>query len=198
MLTIGLTGGIGSGKSTVAKFFAELGIEIIDTDLLAREVVAPGTEGLKEIVAHFGKSVLTAEQTLDRKKIRDLIFQDPLQRKWLEELLHPLIRQKVKERVTQAQSAYCIVAIPLLVESKPNPVIQRVLVVDSPEEQQVVRAHARDNLPLTQIAAIMKTQATRQARLAKADDVIINDKDLAHLKQQVLQLHQKYLTLVAN
>lgn len=194
MLVIGLTGGIGSGKSTIAKYFAELGIDIIDTDQLAREVVAPGTPALVKITEHFGKEILDAKQ-LNRKKLGDIVFKNTAERKWLEQLLHPLIRQETQRRIQQAKSSYCVAVIPLLVETKPNELINRTLVVDSPENLQIARAQQRDNLTPEQIAAILKAQATRKQRLAAADDVIQNDKDLNHLKQQVLQLHKKYLEL---
>jgi dephospho-CoA kinase len=194
MLVIGLTGGIGSGKSTVAKFFAELGVEIIDTDQIAREVVAPDTKALAKIVEHFGKEILDNKQ-LNRKKLKDIVFQNSTEREWLEQLLHPLIRQAMGQYILKVKSAYCIVVIPLLVEKKANGIIDRILVVDLPEEQQITRAQQRDDLSRDQVNAILKAQATKEQRLAAADDVIYNDKDLYHLKQQVVKLHQRYLEL---
>ncbi len=192
MFVIGLTGGIGSGKSTVAKLFAELGIEILDADEFARIVVQPGTTGLNQIIKHFGKEILTAHGELDRKKLRHKIFHHPEERRWLEQLLHPLIRQAMRNRLTHVNSPYCIMVIPLLVESKPNELINRVLVVDAPEELQIERAMQRDHLDRAQCEVIMKSQATREQRLARADDVIDNSKNLAHLKQQVAKLHEIY------
>lgn len=198
MLTIGLTGGIGSGKSTVAKYFSELGIEIIDTDELAREVVQPGTEALNKIIEKFGAGILDKEQHLDRKKLRNIIFKDVEARQWLEQLLHPLIRQCMRERIAHVKSPYCVAVIPLLVETKPNKSIHRVLVVDSPENLQISRVQQRDKLTSAQVNAILKAQASRDQRLSAADDVIHNDGNLNHLKQQVTQLHQRYLKLSQN
>lgn len=195
MLVVGLTGGIGSGKSTVANYFAELGIDIIDTDQLAREVVAPGTPALIKITEHFGKEILDPKHQLNRKKLGDIVFKNPAERKWLEQLLHPLIREKMQQHIQQAQSSYCIAVIPLLIETQPNKLVDRILIIDSPENLQITRAQQRDNLTQQQITTILKAQATREQRLAAADDVILNDKDLNHLKQQVLQLHKKYLGL---
>lgn len=196
MLVIGLTGGIGSGKSTVAKLFAELGIEIIDADEFARIVVQPHTAGLAEIVKHFGKEILTAQGELNRQELRQKIFKHPEERVWLEQLLHPLIRQAMRERLAQVKSSYCIMVIPLLIESKPNELIDRILVVDAPEELQIERAMERDHLDRAQCEAIMKVQATREQRLSRADDVIDNSKDLNYLKQQVKQLNERYRLLI--
>lgn len=199
MLVIGLTGGIGSGKSTVAKFFAELGVDIIDTDQLAREVVEPKTKGLEQIVAHFGEQILDASHSLNRKKLREIVFNDPTERIWLEHLLHPMIREKTREYAQKATSSYCIVVIPLLVESSiSNPLINRILVVDAPEAEQIERTQQRDQLPREQIEAVLQAQANRAKRLAAADDIILNDQDLAYLKQQVLNLHQQYLQLASS
>lgn len=195
MLVVGLTGGIGSGKSIVAKFFAELGAEIIDTDQLAREVVLPGTDGLNKIVEHFGITILNQQKQLDRHKLRDIIFQNPQEREWLEQLLHPLIRKKTQERINASQAPYCVAVIPLLVESKSNPMINRILVIDAPEDLQISRTMQRDHLSREQILAIMQSQASREQRLAAADDVIYNDQELSDLKMQVLDLHKKYLEL---
>lgn len=195
MLTIGLTGGIGSGKSTVAQFFAELNIEIIDTDLIAREVITPEREAFHKIVVHFGATILNQQQQIDRKKLREIIFADSAQKKWLENLLHPLIRIEVKKRITQVKSPYCMVVIPLLAESSDHSYIDRILVVDCPEEQQIRRAQKRDQISATQVEAVIKAQATRTQRLAIADDIIYNDSDLENLKNQVIKLHQFYLSL---
>lgn len=195
MLIIGLTGGIGSGKSTVANLFAKLGIEIIDTDQLAREVVNPGTAALQKIAEHFGAEILTAQNTLNRKQLRAIIFQHPEQREWLENLLHPLIRHAMRKHALHAKSSYCIVVIPLFVESKSNDLINRVLVIDAPEQLQLARAMQRDGMTAAQATAILKSQASRTRRLAAADDVIHNDKDMLNLEQQVLRLHKKYLKL---
>lgn len=197
MLTIGLTGGIGSGKSTVANFFSQLGITIIDSDQIARDVVLPGTPALQTIVTHFGKQILDDHGALDRQKLRELIFQHPEERRWLEKLLHPQIREKMRAAVQQAQSSYCVLVIPLLIETQPNPLVNRILVIDSPEDLQIKRTQQRDRLDETQIQAIMQSQATREQRLAAADDVIHNKGDLKQLEIQVQKLHQRYLQLAA-
>lgn len=195
MLTIGLTGGVGSGKSTVAKYFAELGIDIIDTDEIAREVVNPDSDALKEITAHFGPTILNPDKTLDRKKLRSIIFKNKMEREWLEQLLHPLIRKKTQEKIRQSHSPYCVVVIPLLVETAPNTFIQRVLVIDAPEEQQLLRIQKRDDITKTDAEAIIKAQASRENRLAKADDIIKNHDDIDDLKRQVIKLHEFYLSI---
>jgi dephospho-CoA kinase len=195
-LIVGLTGGIGSGKSTVADLFAERGITIIDTDILAREVISEETPAFKTLVDYFGSDIVTANGSLDRRALRHLVFANPEKRTWLENLLHPLIREAIKKQIDVSTSAYCIVVIPLLFETKPNPVINRILVVDTPEELQLQRAISRDQQTPLQIKNIMLTQVTREHRLAGADDVIINDKSPEHLIPQVEALHNFYLTLV--
>jgi dephospho-CoA kinase len=195
MLTIGLTGGIGSGKSTVAKLFAEHGIAIIDTDQIARDITLPGQDALKKIAAHFGNNILLPDHTLDRAKLRKTIFEDPKQRQWLEQLLHPLIRTKTAELIAIAKSPYCIAVIPLLLESKPNPLVNRILVVDSSIEQQIARAKLRDQLSDSEINATIQTQVSREKRLTAADDIIYNECSLTDLIPQVEKLHQLYLSL---
>lgn len=196
MLVIGLTGGIGSGKSTVAKYFAKLGITIIDTDKIAREVVIPNSPALKKIAKHFGKDILDKAGKLKRKKLGALIFAQPKQRAWLENLLHPIIRQKMNTLIKQVKSPYCIAVIPLLAETKPNPLIDRVLVIDASTKQRSKRTQQRDKLRAEQIKKIMQNQATRKQRLAIADDVISNNRNLHYLKKRVSSLHKKYLSLV--
>jgi len=170
-----------------------LGAEIIDTDQLAREVVMPDSEGLKELVAHFGEAIFDSHKQLDRAKLRDIVFKNPAERLWLEQCLHPRIRKKLLERVEASTAPYCVAVIPLLVETKPNKRIDRVLVIDSPEEQQIIRAQQRDQLSREQVLTIMKTQVSRQKRLAAADDIIYNDRDLDFLRQQVVKLHEAYI-----
>ncbi len=195
-LVIGLTGGIGSGKSTVAQLFTELGIAVFDADRIAREVVAPGSPALAKIIEHFGQDIVDSAG-LKRSQLRQIVFTDPTARKWLENLIHPLVRARMKALVQQAASPYCILMIPLLLENPRNELIQRVLVVDTPEELQLQRAQQRDNASSEQITRIMQAQVSRTQRLAKADDVIVNDGALAKLNKQVLDLHQQYLTLAA-
>jgi dephospho-CoA kinase len=195
MLVIGLTGGIGSGKSTVARIFAELGVPIIDTDIIAKELTETGLPAYLAIVDAFGLGIIMDNGQLDRRRLRNLIFKDPNKKLWLEELLHPLIRQEVAERIKFLQSPYCIVVIPLLLESKPNPLIQRVLVVDTSEELQTLRVIARDSHTIDEIETIMSTQISRDKRLAAAQDIIYNTGKVEDLIPQVEQLHEFYLTL---
>ncbi len=195
MLTIGLTGGIASGKTLAARYFAELGITVIDADIIARDVVVAGTAAHEKIIQHFGTRVLDKNGGLLREKLREVIFVDANEREWLEQLLHPLILQEIKQRIKQAHSLYCIVVIPLLLEKNTNEGIDRILVIDAPETLQIQRLKQRDNLTEDLIKAILRTQLTRQQRLPKADDVIINDGEVTQLKQEVNKLHNKYLNL---
>lgn len=195
MFVVGLTGGMGSGKSTVADIFAELGAEIIDTDQIAREVVQKNSKALKKITRHFKTDILNEDGTLNRKKLRQIIFSNPEEKLWLEKLLHPLIRSKTLEYIKRSEAPYCVVVIPLLVETKPNPFINRVLVVDCFPEQQLERLRQREKISDAEAKAIFKTQATREERLAASDDVINNQEGLDSLKEQVLKLHQFYLQL---
>lgn len=194
---VGLTGGIGSGKSTVANLFADLGIKVIDADIIAREVVAPGQEALTAIVNRFGEDILDQQGQLDRRQLRDRIFSQPEQKIWLNNLLHPLIRQCMLQQSQQATSAYCILAIPLLVENQLQTLVDRVLVVDVSESTQLSRTVKRDNNSEQQVRNIMQAQASRQQRLALADDVIYNDGDPTELAPQVKKLHNQYLALVS-
>lgn len=195
MLKIGLTGGIGSGKSTVAKYFAELGVAIIDADKIARELVATGTPALTKIVKHFGNKILTSRGELDRKCLRKLIFSNPKQKQWLEKLLHPLIYHEMENQLQQVKSPYCILVIPLLVETQQEKLVDRILVVDASQEQQINRTMKKNKISEKEVKTIIATQANREQRLASADDIIYNDNSLTKLKQQVQQLHQKYLIL---
>ena len=189
---VGLTGGIASGKSTVANLFAALGATLVDTDLLAREVVAPGSALLSEISRHFGADVLQADGGLDRAKLRERVFADPAERRWLEQLTHPAIRTLTDQRCESATGPYVIVAIPLLVETAAEDRFDRVLVVDCEPGLQVARLQARDGATRAQAARMLAAQATREQRLALADDVIHNDGDIAALRDQVEKLHRRY------
>ncbi|TXI29592.1 MAG: dephospho-CoA kinase [Aquipseudomonas alcaligenes] len=192
---LGLTGGIGSGKSAVAQHFIDLGIHLVDADHAARWVVEPGRPALAKIAERFGSQVLQADGSLDRTALRQLVFQDEAQRRWLEGLLHPLIFQEIAQYLARAESPYAILVSPLLVESGQHRITQRVLVVDAPEQLQLQRSMARDNSSEEQIRAILKAQTSREERLRHAHDVLTNDKDLTWLKGEVERLHQFYLTL---
>jgi dephospho-CoA kinase len=195
---VALTGGIASGKTAISDMFAELGVPIIDADIIAREVVAKGTEVLKTIVEHFGNEVLTETGELDRQKLRTIVFADEQSRQWLNSLLHPLIREEIKQRQHQAQFAYSISVIPLLFESGQYQEYDRVLVVDCPAEVQLKRLMERDNSSKQQAQAMLDKQATREQRLSIADDVIVNDSDLHSLKQSVIKLDNQYRQLARN
>ena len=189
---VGLTGGIASGKSTVANLFVALGATLVDTDLLAREVVAPGSPLLAEIATHFGAGILQPDGTLDRGRLRDKVFSDPAERGWLEALTHPAIRALTDQRCDSATGSYVIVAIPLLAETHGADRFDRVLVVDCDPELQIARLQARDGTTRAQAAQMLAAQASREQRLAVADDVIRNDGDLASLRDQVEKLHRSY------
>lgn len=194
-LIIGLTGGIGSGKTAASDHFAHLGINIVDADLASRAVVKPGSEGLIAIEAHFGSNILTSAGELDRAQLRQIIFQDSAAKQWLEALLHPLIRDYIQQQLQNATSPYVILVSPLLFESGQSEFCDRAAVVDVAEQIQIERASARDNNDRAQIKRIIASQISREDRLAKADDVIDNSHDLFALQQQVESLHQQYLQL---
>ncbi|MFG3453998.1 dephospho-CoA kinase [Stutzerimonas stutzeri] len=192
---LGLTGGIGSGKSAVVDAFGRLGVDWVDADHAARWVVEPGKPALGAIADRFGETVLAADGSLNRSVLRELVFHDPEHRKWLEELLHPMIRQEIAEHLARATSPYAIMVSPLLVESGQYRQVDRVLVVDVPEALQLERAARRDRCSEAQIQAILNAQISRDERLRHADDVLVNDRDLAWLMCEVERLHNFYLTL---
>ncbi|KGQ69863.1 dephospho-CoA kinase [Chelonobacter oris] len=193
---VGLTGGIGSGKSTIAAMFAERGVPIIDADIVAREVVAKGSPLLAKIVDYFGRQVLTASGELDRTALRRLVFGDKSKTEWLNQLLHPAIRERMLQQLQQQTALYVLWVVPLLIENNLTEYCHRVLVVDVSESTQLQRAVRRDKNNEQQIKKIMLAQAGREQRLAKADDVINNDRTLdeaeADLRRQVEKLHQCY------
>lgn len=195
MLIVGLTGGIGSGKSTVAERFAARGVPVIDADAVAREVVEPGTVGLARIVEAFGQDILDENGRLSRSRLGARIFQAPGARKRLEAILHPLIRVEMQRRIAHITAPYCVLVIPLLIESGQSDLVHRVLVVDTPRELQYRRVMARDKRPPAEIEAILDAQVSREDRLAAAHDIIVNDTDLDALDRQVARLHQHYLEL---
>jgi dephospho-CoA kinase len=194
-LRIGLTGGIASGKSTVAQRFMELGVPVIDADVAARTVVAPGKPGLADVLKRFGSGVLAENGELDRRALRDLIFSDPGARRDLEAILHPLIRADIDQSAESASGPYVVMAIPLLVEGGSNDRVDRILVVDVDEAVQLQRVMARDGSTEEQARAILASQASRSARLAAADDVLRNTGTVTDLRQGVDHLHERYLRL---
>jgi dephospho-CoA kinase len=192
---VGLTGGIASGKSTAAKFFGALGVPIIDTDQLARDVVEPGQPPLERLVERFGPSILTEDGHLDRPALRNIVFSDPMARADLEALTHPAIGAAVEARSTQLGGLYQILVLPLLVEKNLGSQLNRVLVVDCDEELQIRRLQNRDGSTLEQARAILNAQASRTSRLKAAHDVIKNEGDMSAVREQVEQLHARYLEL---
>lgn len=196
-LVIGLTGGIGSGKSTAAQMFAELGAEIIDTDAISHQLTAPGGAAIAAITSTFGSEVIDRDGSLDRAAMRQKVFEDSTARKQLEDILHPLIRQEVAGRLSQASNApYRLVVVPLLFETGAyQPVIQRVVLIDCPEALQISRATSRSKMSENAVRQIMAAQYSREQRLALADDVICNDRGLEKLREEVLALHKKYIAL---
>ncbi len=194
MFKVGLTGGIGSGKTTVAHLFHALGVPIIDADEIALALTQPKELAYQAICQHFGTDILNKDHTLNRKKLRELIFQTPSQKKWLESLLHPLIRNTIQEQVEQMETPYVMLVIPLLVETNAY-TLDRVLCIDVPTQLQIERVQARDHCEPALIQAIIAQQAARQARLDKADDVLVNDQDIRHLRKSVEKLNKIYLEL---
>lgn len=197
MLKIGLTGGIASGKSAVADTLAELGASVIDTDLIARDVVAPGTDGLDEVVNAFGATVLMPDGALDRRALRDIVFADPARRRQLEALLHPRIRAAALEAAAAADGLYTVLVVPLLIETDFVDLVDRVLVVDCDPQIQVERVMRRDQCSAEAAGRIISSQINRDTRLAAADDIITNDGSREKLRQAVEALHRRYLGLAA-
>jgi dephospho-CoA kinase len=198
VLRIGLTGGIASGKSTVAGLFAGLGIAVIDTDTIARELTAPGAPALAEIVRAFGSGILNDAGTLDRRRLRGLVFGDPAKRRRLEAILHPLIRAEALARADAAESPYVLLAVPLLFESGFDRLVDRSLVVDCPEPVQLERLQRRDGSDAAEARARLAAQMPRAHRLAAADDIIDNGGSRDALRDQVDALHRRYINLAQN
>ncbi|HGY9597265.1 dephospho-CoA kinase [Vibrio campbellii] len=193
---IGLTGGIASGKTTVANLFKQqFKIDIVDADIVAREVVEPGTPGLNAIIEHFGVDIVRDDQMLDRAKLRERIFSNPEEKTWLNGLLHPMIREKMIEDLEQVTSDYALLVVPLLIENKLDSLCDRVLVVDVDPQTQISRTVKRDNVSEDQAKAILASQASREQRLALADDVVKNNPDDPDLLLQITDLHEKYLAM---
>ena len=193
-MIIGLTGGIGSGKTATSDAFKSLGIDIIDADMSSRRVVERGQPTLEDIQDHFGSDILDSENNLDRAKLREIIFKDPKERVWLEELLHPKIAQHIKDQLESSKSPYCVLVSPLLLETEQKSFCSSVLVVDVPEESQISRTSKRDGVSEEQVKSIIATQINREQRLKQADEIIINDGSIEELKEKILVLHTKYLS----
>jgi dephospho-CoA kinase len=194
-LKIGMTGGIACGKTTAANFFAQLGVPIIDTDVIAHQLVEPGQPALQQIVETFGEDMQLPNGQLNRTRLRQRVFADPKQRERLEQILHPLIRTKMLAQAAQITTFYCLCCIPLLVETQQQNLVDRVLVIDCSRKKQRQRLKKRNQLTDLEIDQMLAAQTTRYSRLAIAHDVIYNNRDLKSLQQQILSLHQFYLTL---
>lgn len=192
-LIVGITGGIGSGKTAVTDRFAQHGIVVVDADLAARKVVEPGSPALAAIAKHFGQNILTTEGELDRAALRKIVFAEPAERQWLEGLTHPLIGQEIEDQLENAGSPYAILASPLLLEGQQKLLVDLVVVVDVPEEVQLERTMARDSNDAEQVRRIMAAQLSRQERLARADIVIDNSRGLEDLDLVVEELHREFL-----
>ena len=193
---IGLTGGIASGKTTVANLFQQqFGINIVDADIVAREVVEPESAGLKQIVQRYGAAILLDDGTLNRAQLRDIIFADPNEKQWLDALLHPMIRQRMLEQLDNTTTPYALLVIPLMAENNLQTLANRVLVVDVDESSQIERTMLRDGISQQQAQSIVNSQATRAQRLAIADDVIKNHSKNQQLLYQITELHKKYLEM---
>ncbi|MFT5755918.1 MAG: dephospho-CoA kinase [Alteromonadaceae bacterium] len=196
---VGLTGGIGSGKTTVAKLFEQLHIDIVDADIVAREVVVPGQPALQKIIQHFGDQIVTECGQLNRTLLRTLIFSDPKKKEWLNKLLHPLIRESLLTQIAATQSPYCLLVAPLLIENNLHHIVDRVLVIDVSEETQVLRVIQRDPSNAQEIKRIIANQIPRKQRVSAADDVISNESTQLHfIKEHVAKLHQAYTKLAQN
>ena len=195
MFVVGLTGGIGSGKSTVTRCFKNFGVCTVDADDLSREVAQPGSKALDEVARHFGSKILQKNGTLDRSQLRQIVFTNPTEKAWLEGLLHPLIADLIQIRLTACGSAYCLLASPLLLETDQHKFVDRVLVVDVSEETQFTRTFNRDGGDPMTIRAIIASQTERNMRLRRADDILINERSKAALKREVTNLHNQYLKL---
>jgi dephospho-CoA kinase len=195
VLKVGLTGGIGSGKTVVSDRFAELGAPVIDTDVLAREVVEPGEPALERLVEAFGRDVLQTDGRLDRKRLREVVFSDAESKHRMESILHPVIRDRLQSHLASLQAPYCIIVVPLLVETNFHEIVDRVLVVDAPRERRILWVMTRNGMTRNEVERIIETQATPEGRLRIAHDVINNDTDLMELREKVDRFHSKYLAL---
>ena len=194
-MLVGITGGIGSGKSAVGNFFIELGIDVVDADDLARAAIAEGTQGCELIIKRFGNDILDHSQQIDRKKLRKVIFGNPEEKQFLESIIHPEVAKAMTEFVKNAQSPYKMIIVPLLFETDSQNMYDRVLFIDTSEELQIKRASARDGVDEANIKAIIGNQLPRNEKLKLADDIIVNNAGLDKLKKSVSQTHNFYLSL---
>ena len=192
VLRIGLTGGIGSGKTTACEIFTELGVPVIDADIIAHDLVKPGMPALEEIIRVFGKEVISDDGTLDRKTIRDKVFANSNERKKLEDILHPAVYREISVQVENINSRYCIISIPLLLETGASKTVDRILLIDVPREQQLERASNRDNTNKNDINAIIDSQISRNDRLSAADDIVDNNGDINDLRKKIYELNEFY------
>ncbi len=196
---VGLTGGIGCGKSSASKLFADLGIDVVDTDVIARELTQSGGPAIRMIQNTFGNTFIAIDGALNRDKMRSLVFSDSAARLKLEKILHPLILKETVLKIKQNHSSYTIIVVPLLFETNDySNIIQRILVVDCDEQQQLTRTMTRSHLSEYKVRAIIAAQISRKTRLQKADDIISNNQDIDYLRAQVLHLHHQYLSLSRN
>lgn len=193
--TVALTGGIGSGKTTIANGFASLGVPLVDADVIARLVVEPDSPGLKALQQHFGDTILLPDGKLNRAQLRHIIFQNQQEKAWVNQLLHPLIQQETQKQIQQIRAPYFIWVVPLLVENKLTHLADRILVVDVTEEEQITRTMQRDSVSRDHVLKILQAQAKREQRLAVADDIIENHDNSLNQDEQIKQLHQHYLEL---
>ena len=193
-MIVGLTGGIGSGKTAVSDLFQDLGITIVDADLASRVVVEKGREELNKIAEHFGEDILTSDGELDRAKLREVIFNSEEEKLWLESLLHPAIASQIQKELDSSRSPYTILVSPLLLETNQKNYCSTVLVVDVPVETQIERTSKRDNVSEEQIKSIIASQIDRDSRLEQADEVILNDGSIQDLESKVQELHKKFLS----
>ncbi|PHQ26803.1 dephospho-CoA kinase [Marinobacter guineae] len=195
MAIIGLTGGIGSGKSTVARLFGELGVHWVDADDVARQVVEPGTPALARIAEHFGEGILTSEGALDRARLRGIVFQEQEERLWLESILHPVIREELIRQLNPEnyQLPYVLLVSPLLLETDQHELVDRIVVIDVPVDVQIERTMARDTNSREQVERIIAAQMSRQQRVERADAIIDNNRPMDEVERQVRELHERFL-----
>ncbi len=192
---VGLTGGIASGKTTASHFFINNNIDVIDADIIAREVSVQGSPALKKIHQHFGDSILLDDRSLNRERLRSVIFTQPTQKKWLENLLHPLIRQKITVKINQSTTPYCVFVSPLLLETDQYRLVNQILVIDTPVEMQIERVMRRDNCDEEAAKAIINTQISREDRISKTKDIVLNSTSFDELNQKLKYFHEKYMKL---